>query len=183
MTTWRRLRRLSLILGVAVFGLWLAALRPTTLLGGPAGYIIVSGVSMQPGLQPGDLVVSIAQPTYGPGDAVVYRIPQGEDHAGRLIVHRILIGDMASGFSLRGDNANSQDPWMVPASDIVGRVAVDIPSGGRAMIFIRNPFVLGSVAAGIIFTLIVFPGSPPASGSSGPGSGRRRDGPEAAPAA
>jgi signal peptidase len=165
----RSLGRASLLGSLALFLLWFAFLRPVV-LGGPAGYTIVTGASMEPGMHAGDLVVSFQGPEYHVGESVVYRIPAGEDYAGRLVIHRIIGGDAATGFVLQGDNAAHRDPWLVGASDIVGRVDALLPAGGRFLIFLRNPFVAGSIAFGIVFVLVVWP-----SGT------RRRDEPAALP--
>jgi signal peptidase I len=155
--SWRGIiGRASLIGLLALFVAWLLFLRPL-FLGGPTGYIIVTGSSMEPWQHGGDLVISMTHSSYTVGDAVVYRIPAGRDLSGRLIVHRILAGDATSGYKLKGDNAQSSDPWTVGAGDIVGRVDYLIPMGGRIMIFLRNPWILASLAAGFAFVLVVWP--------------------------
>jgi signal peptidase len=164
----RFLGRASLLGSLALFLLWAVFLRPVV-LGGPAGYTIVTGSSMEPGMHAGDLVVSMRQDAYAVGDAIVYRIPAGEDYAGRLIVHRIIGGDGASGFVVQGDNAAHRDPWTVSSGDVIGRVAAMIPLGGRVLIFLRNPFVAGSLAAGFAFVLVVWP-----SGEQARDAGARR---------
>jgi signal peptidase len=152
----RFLGRASLLGSLALFLLWFAFLRPVV-LGGPAGYTIVTGASMEPGMHAGDLVVSFQSPAYHVGEAVVYRIPPGEEYEGRLVIHRIIEGNAETGFVLQGDNAAHRDPWRVGVGDIVGRVDALIPVGGRVLIFLRNPFVAGSLAFGIVFVLVAWP--------------------------
>jgi signal peptidase I len=135
-------------------------LRPSV-FGGAAEYVIVTGASMEPALGAGDLVVSLSGPPYVAGDVVVYRIPSGEDYAGRLIVHRIVDGGAGTAFVAQGDNAAHQDPWPVAETDIAGRVVGMIPAGGRLLIFLRNPLVLASLAAGFVFVFLVWPSPRP----------------------
>ncbi len=165
----RVIGRASQFGSLALFAVWLLLLRPVA-LGGTAGYVIVTGASMEPGLHAGDLVISLVAQDYAVGDAVVYRIPVGESYAGRLVVHRILGGDQSSGFVLQGDNAAHVDPWGVASGDIVGRVVAAVPAGGRLLMLLRNPFVAGSLAAGFAFVLVAVPSSP-----------RRRPGPDEPP--
>jgi signal peptidase len=73
----RLLRIGSLALVVAIVALWTVVLRPVS-LGGPAAYVFVSGQSMEPTLRTSDLVVALEQSSYGIGDVVVYRVPDGE---------------------------------------------------------------------------------------------------------
>src|SRR5437868_9645307 len=53
---------------VAVVG-WFVALRPAQ-LGGPATFVVVQGVSMEPTYHTGDLVISHRQSSYAVGDVV-----------------------------------------------------------------------------------------------------------------
>ena len=40
---------------------------------------------------------------------------------------------------------------------LVGRVVAHLPFFGRVLIFLRNPFVVGSLAAGFVFVLVAWP--------------------------
>lgn len=157
--------RVGLAIGLVVFLAWLALLRPASLLGGPANYVVVTGDSMEPMLHAGDLVVALTAPSYRIGDLVVYHLPRSASQffpndgkfPGRLIVHRIVGGDAANGYRMQGDNASHPDFWTVGAGDIAGRVDFKVPVGGRVLIFLRNPLVLGSLAAGFAFVFVVWP--------------------------
>lgn len=122
---------------------WLLVLRPVA-LGGPASYEIVTGTSMEPHLRTGDLVITQTAATYAIGEVVVYRVPSGLPGAGSIIVHRI-VAEVADGFSVQGDNKTAPDPWVVKASDIVGRSAVEIPGVGPAMLVVRRPLVIATL--------------------------------------
>ncbi|MER3397507.1 MAG: hypothetical protein C4316_03050, partial [Chloroflexota bacterium] len=88
---------------LALFG-WFFFLRPG-FLGGPAGYIIVSGPSMEPTLYEKDLAVVLAQDEYALGDVVAFRVEGG------IVIHRIVGGDPQAGYITRGDNRESPDMW------------------------------------------------------------------------
>jgi signal peptidase len=132
-----------------VFVIWALWLRPEP-LGGRADYIIVSGRSMQPTLQGGDLVAVRRQSGYRVGDVVTYRIAAGE-FRGRRIIHRIMGGTAAEGFVMRGDNKREDDLWHPRPSDIEGKLWFRIPAAGRAVAFVRTPTVIAAVAGGFAF--------------------------------
>lgn len=75
----------------------------------------MNGDSMWPSLRAGD--VACVEPLEGepvPGEVVLARL------ADSLVVHRVLRRD-TSGFLLRGDNSDSEDP-LLPLSRLLGRV-------------------------------------------------------------
>jgi len=148
--TWA-LRIAALALAVAIVPIWLALLRPVT-LGGPAGYTIVSGPSMSPTLDNGDLVVTMRQDSYEIGDVVVYEIPAHEPGAGVRIIHRIVGGSAERGFEVKGDNRGGVDPWRPAASDIVGEVRLTAPGAGDVLLFLRTGLGL-AVLAGVLTLL------------------------------
>jgi signal peptidase len=148
-----RLRHLVTLAELSLFAVWFAVLRPAA-LGGPASYVIVSGISMQPTLKTGDLVVAQRQPSYAAGDIVAFRVPRGEAGEGAMIIHRV-IGMAGSGYIVQGDNKRFQDPWEPTAEDILGRLWLLVPVGGRILGFFRQPSFLGAVAGiwGMAFVL------------------------------
>lgn len=78
-------------------------------------WIPVNGDSMWPSLRAGD--VACVEPLVGepgPGEVVLARLAEA------LVVHRVLRRD-ASGYLLRGDNSDSEDP-LLPPSRVLGRV-------------------------------------------------------------
>ena len=142
---------LALLIAVAS---WFLLLRPTV-LGGPAGYILVSGRSMEPNVHEGSLVVTISQSAYRVGDIVAYRIPADEPAAGLLVIHRIVGGSPETGFLLRGDNASGSDIWRPRPGDIVGKAQAVVPGATGALLFIRSPSVAASVAAALAVYLVL----------------------------
>jgi signal peptidase len=138
---------LALALGIVA---WLALLRPTA-LGGSSTYVIVSGDSMLPLYQSGDLIIAQPDTASGPyaavGSVVVFRIRPGEPGAGRLIVHRIVAFDPAIGYSTKGDHNPYLDPWHPRPEDVVGTPVAALPGVGTAIGLARQPIVAGSLFA------------------------------------
>jgi signal peptidase I len=145
--------RLGTVALVVLAVVWLLVLRPVA-LGGPASYEIVTGTSMEPRLHTGDLVITQTAAAYAIGEIVVYRVPVGLPGAGSIIVHRI-VGEVAGGFSIQGDNKTEPDPWLVNATDIIGRRWVDIPNVGEALLVARRPLVLATLIGGLGFLLLL----------------------------
>jgi signal peptidase I len=144
----------STVLVVAVGG-WFFFLRPAP-LGGPASYVMVSGVSMEPNLQDGDFVVARERPSYEIGDVVVYRVPQGEVGEGSLIIHRVIGGDEATGYVTQGDNPDIQvpDPWRPTSDDIMGSLWLSVPGMGNVLGYLRSPFAIALFAALVAFWIV-----------------------------
>lgn len=125
---------------------WFLLLRPTS-LGGPAAYVMVSGESMEPTYYNGDFVVSRKQASYQTGDIVVFRVPKGKVGEGHHVIHRIIDGSAESGFTTRGDNRSSPDPWRPTGEDVVGEVWFRVPGvASRWLPLLRTPLALGLFA-------------------------------------
>ena len=144
------------MVAVLVTGWWVE-LRPTSFLGGPATFIVVRGTSMLPTFHTGDFVLARSHTDYAVGEVVVYRVPRGNIGAGEEVIHRIVAGSEATGYTLKGDNNNTADPWRVPASDIMGSEVAVLPGAGEALLVIRSPFFAGGVAAMVAVSLVLFP--------------------------
>jgi signal peptidase I len=149
---------------------WLAFLRPAA-LGGPAGYIVIRGDSMEPMYDSGDLVVTRAAGAYEVGDVVAYRLPPGEVGAGEIVIHRV-VGLRDGRFVLQGDNNPDIDPWLADPRDVVGRAWVHLPVIGRLLAIAHDPVILGALTASVVFTWLLLGGLP--GGRSA--AGRRRAG-------
>jgi signal peptidase len=150
------LNRIGLALTLAILGAWFVLLRPMA-LGGPTSYLFVSGTSMLPTLETGDLVIAQSASTYEVGDVVAYHVPDGQPGAGALVIHRI-VGGSANGFLIQGDNRDQPDDWHPASDDIVGRLWVRIPGAGTAIAFIKQPGVLAPLAAGLAVTFVLLGG-------------------------
>jgi len=132
------LRTGSLALMLLVVVAWFVLLRPSS-LGGPSTYVIVSGDSMQPTLDSGDLVVAFEEDSYSVGDVVVYKVPGAESGAGTNIVHRIVGGSPQTGFVVKGDSREGPDHWEPTAEEILGKMTVSVPLVGSGLLSLRTP--------------------------------------------
>jgi len=133
-------------LTAALFLAWFLLLRPVA-LGGPAGYVIVAGVSMEPAFRTGDLAVTQRQADYQVGDVIAFSA------AGGVVIHRIVGGDADQGFTTQGDNREQPDLWRPRPDDIMGATWILIPRAGDVLATARQPAVLASLAASVAFFL------------------------------
>jgi signal peptidase len=165
------LTRKVLLLPLLAFLLaWFFLFRPVS-LGGPASYVMVSGVSMEPTLHSGDLVATRKHQSYQKGDIVAFRVEGG------IVIHRIVGGSAEDGLIMQGDNKNAPDLWRPTADDIVGRMWFSIPGGGRFLGILQSPLVLAGLASGVAVFLVLSGGEEkkrprevsPAKGSGGAG--------------
>ncbi|GAA2009599.1 hypothetical protein GCM10009818_21960 [Nakamurella flavida] len=104
--------------------------------------VVTSGVSMNPVYYQGDLVVVAHRDHYVIGDIVAYRA-KGVD---ALVLHRIIAGDGAGGFTMKGDNNSSIDPFRPTTGDIAGTSVLHVSGGGHVLHFMTDPVVLGCAA-------------------------------------
>lgn len=129
----------------------MTSLAPTG-LGGPVGLIWVSGTSMEPNLQTGDLVVVYEHDTYDVGDVVAFRIP-----GGGTVIHRV-IDATADGYRFQGDNRDFADPWLLGRDDIIGAKAVTVPNAGSAMTVLGRPAIMAALVAALALLWCMRPG-------------------------
>lgn len=127
---------------VAMVVLWLA-LAPTQ-AGGLASYIIVIGNSMEPTFHIGDLIIAHREASYHVGDAVVYRNKELEN----FVFHRIISDEMGR-YILQGDNNDWVDTYQPSRQEVIGKLWLHIPRGGRAIQKLRSPYVMALIAAGM----------------------------------
>lgn len=146
----------ALLATAAAVSAWAVSLAPQ-FLGGPAGYVIVAGNSMEPKLWNGDLAIVREPPTYDVGDVVAYRVPLGEAAAGSLVIHRIVGGSPARGYSMQGDNRSGKDIWKPKEADLVGALWLRVPHAGVVFQFLRAPLALALVSALLVFVLVARP--------------------------
>jgi signal peptidase I len=148
----RYLRSRKLLGNVVVLGLlgaWFVLLGPTA-FGGPAGYIEVSGHSMDGTYRTGDLILTRAQDNYAKGDIVTFKVNNG---AGQVI-HRIIGGDGETGYTTQGDNNPDPDPWHPTEEDVVGKSWHRFEGKAWLLHLPQRPWFVG-VAAGLITLLVL----------------------------
>ena len=149
---------LGLVLTVSAVVFWGMFLRPQS-LGGPAGYVLVSGKSMLPLYHTGDLVLVERQSSYHVGEVIAYHVPKGDPMAGAQVIHRIIGGDAVHGFLVQGDNRTAPDVWRPTPKDIVGAKALRIPNAVVVLQYLRSPLLLGLIAACFVFVGVFTRGS------------------------
>lgn len=138
---------------IACIGLWAVTLRPTT-LNGPASFVGVDGISMEPTFSEGDLVVVRDQHTYVVGDVVAYRIPEGEPGAGHQVIHRIVGGNGTTGYTTQGDHNGYTDVWHPVDDDVIGKVWIEVPNAAAWLSRASQPGTLALlVGAGAFVAL------------------------------
>ena len=142
--------KLSTLVPIIVFVVWLVFLRPTFLYG-DTSYVIVAGRSMEPTLRQGDLAVLKAANAYSVGDIVGYVSPYGP-----IVIHRI-IGVKDGVFTTKGDNATSADPWQVTNEAILGKLVFSVPYIGVAISLLRQPHMLAFAIASLAFLSVALP--------------------------
>ncbi|HEY1118095.1 MAG TPA: S24/S26 family peptidase, partial [Acidimicrobiales bacterium] len=156
---------------------------PTPL--GPArlGVTVVSGPSMLPTYESGDLVVTWRSSTYAAGTPVVYAIPDEDVGAGLNVVHRIVVQRPDGRFITQGDNNDHVDPWQPTVSDVRGQVVLRVPRGGIALRWFGSPVVLALIS-GLLAGASAFGwagrgggGPPPPGGGAGASRRHRRRAP------
>ena len=149
---WKRF--LSLIFTLAIVGgtlyLWPAP------LGGSTRIIVVSGVSMEPTYDLGDLVLVREQSTSQIGDIVVFEVPEGQTGAGLLVIHRVLKIDDEGFFITQGDNRSTPDEWQLTEDDIVGQPLAHLPRGGKFLEFVQQLWVIALIV-GVAVMLLLWP--------------------------
>lgn len=131
------------LVAAAVFAL---LLMPSQ-FGGPASYVTTYGNSMEPGMHPGDLVITRPNSTYGVGDVVAFR----SQTLNAVVLHRIVEARADGTFITKGDNNSWLDPDVISDSDILGAMWVFIPQGGTWLNKITSPSALG----GLTFLFII----------------------------
>jgi len=151
----RLMSGVTLVVFLLIAAAWMVAFRPQA-LGGPARYLVIRGDSMVPTYVSGDFVVLHTQSTYHAGEIVAYAVPKGEVGAGLLVIHRIIGGDAARGFTVKGDNNPAPDPWRPRQADVVGSAWVVIPGVGQAIVAIRSPLMMAGLAAAIVVAVVLF---------------------------
>lgn len=145
----------SWVLLLAFVALWATFLRPQ-FLGGPATFVGVSGISMQPTMHDGDLAFVSRRAAYRAGDVVAYRIPRGQPGAGNNIIHRVTGGDGDRGFVTRGDHNSWDDIWRPTERDVLGKVVLRLPGVAKLFGQLREPSVLAPFAGVLAFAAVLW---------------------------
>lgn len=106
---------------------------------------------MEPDFRMGDLVVVSKGQNYRIDDAVVYQHPE-EGH----IFHRI-IGQENGKFILQGDNNSWADAHQPTPNEIIGKLWLRIPYGGRVIRYFRSPINLTVLTTVLVIAMSISP--------------------------
>lgn len=109
--------------------------------GGPASYVITHGVSMQPLIHQGDLVVTRRAAEYQVGDIIAYRWARGT-----IVLHRI-VRQEGEHFVTKGDNNDFIDSARPGPDDVVGKLWLHLPSAGLVLEQLRAPRTVALLVA------------------------------------
>jgi signal peptidase len=150
---------LSIAAVIAAVLFWAFFLRPQS-LGGPAGYVLVSGHSMLPRYHTGDMVLVEKHASYHVGEVIAYHVPKGDPMAGAQVIHRIIGGNATTGWLVKGDNRTAPDVWRPKNGDIVGAKVLRIPDAIIVLQFLRTPFLMALLAASFVFVHVLTRKSP-----------------------
>jgi signal peptidase I len=151
-------KALGWALALLLLLVWAQYLRPQS-FGGRAGYILVSGQSMEPRYHTGDLVFVLKRPSYHRGEVVAYRVPKGDPMAGAQVIHRIVGGDAVHGFVVQGDNRTAPDVWRPKLADVVGAEVLRLPDAVVVLQYLRSPVLLALLAACFVFVHVFTSGT------------------------
>ena len=120
-----------------------------------SSFVVLSG-SMEPRLQPGDLIVlrPVAPAAIEPGDIITYHAGQHGAAGRELITHRVVETTREAGdfvFRTQGDANPTVDPTPVDQSQVVGRLWISLPQVGHALLIAQRPLaqLLGVVVPGV----------------------------------
>jgi len=145
---WRRAGKLlGAALFVAVIFLFVSAAVPQV-IGADESFVVLSD-SMSPAIGAGSMVYVNDVPSgqIGTGDVITYR----SDSVGERVTHRVVEvveRDGEKQFRTQGDANEEPDPNLVAPSQVVGRVAFDIPLIGYGVSF-------AGTTAGTILLVVV----------------------------
>ncbi|PKN91440.1 MAG: signal peptidase I [Chloroflexi bacterium HGW-Chloroflexi-6] len=132
----------DLLLLAGLAAIWIA-FAPSK-IGGQVAYILVNGISMEPGFHTGDLALIRQAPHYQVGDIVTYR----DAEMGAYVIHRV-IEILPNGYVLQGDNNSWIDAYQPTDSEIIGKLWIHVPNLGKAFQWLRAPLNM-TLALGLL---------------------------------
>lgn len=127
-------------------------------LGGLTGLTVVHGQSMEPTYSTGDVVVTLRQPGYGPGDVISYEVPDGQPGAGGHVIHRVHSIGADGRYLTIGDNNDTLDAWTITDADVIGKAVLHLPGAGVVFTPQVLPYVVAMSLGAIVTVLLWGPG-------------------------
>lgn len=114
---------------------------------GRVAYVATSGVSMNPAFRAGDLAVVVRTGNYRNGHVVAYRDVETKI----TVLHRIVGGDAAAGYALKGDHNAAVDLARPTSAQVLGRSLIRVPKLGGIL---GSPVTRGVVVSVLLLLLI-----------------------------
>lgn len=161
----KRIGSVTKRVGIALLIAAIAAMVLLPLFMGTQTYpiAIVSGNSMYPTLQDGDLVIFHAAPQQIPNGTIIVFVQSGtgisvlDSLLKPVLIHRVVdvvneSGDIS--YETKGDNNQQPDPGAVSSDRILGTPEVVIPKAGLAIMFVQSPQGLVAIVGLITFVYI-----------------------------
>ena len=139
------LRISSIIKGLVITAIAVAGwffLAPTQ-LGGSATYLIIKGVSMEPSIKQGDIVIARERSSYKVGDVAAYRDTLSKTR----VLHRIIARN-GDHYTFKGDHNSAKDAFQPTQNEIVGYEWIHVPRGGTVLTWIQKPTNAAILAIG-----------------------------------
>jgi signal peptidase I len=154
----------NLTLAVSLIAIWLA-FAPAR-LGGKVAYVIVNGISMEPGYHLGDLTIMRKAATYQVGDVVTYHDAEMKAY----VIHRIIRVEQDH-YVLQGDNNAWIDAYRPTDEEIIGKLWIYIPKLGKMFKWLRAPLNMAltiSLLGGVLMASMMIKPSPRGKRKSSP---------------
>jgi len=105
------------------------------------GKAVVATGSMEPAIEPGDMIIFHEQENYEVGDIVVFE-------AENFVTHRI-VETTEDGFITQGDANNTNDGEIL-REQMIGKVVFIVPKVGYVVDFLKSPFGILILAIGLL---------------------------------
>jgi signal peptidase I len=133
---------------LALAGVGWFFLAPTQ-IGGSTRYVITHGISMEPLIHTGDLVLVRPANDYHVGEVVAYH----STLLNTVVLHRIIaIHD--GHYTFKGDNNDFIDPTHPTRALLLGRMWLHIPHGGTVLDWVHKPWVAAALTGGVAMLLL-----------------------------
>ncbi|MHB8059960.1 MAG: signal peptidase I [Gaiellaceae bacterium] len=132
----------TLALALVVLG-WLF-FAPTQ-IGGSTSYMIIRGISMNPSIHSGDLVIVRERSSYSVNTVVAYRDTLDKQN----VLHRI-VAVKGDSYTFKGDNNPKPDPFQPAKAQLIGEKWIQIPYAGRALEWVQVPTNAAILAIAVI---------------------------------
>jgi signal peptidase I len=132
---------------LALAGVGWFFLAPTQ-IGGSNRYVITHGISMEPRIHTGDLVLVRPASDYHVGEVVAYH----STLLNTVVLHRI-VAIHNGHYTFKGDNNSFRDPTHPTRALLLGKMWLHIPRGGIVLDWLHKPWVAALLTGGVALML------------------------------